>query len=806
MAVENTEATLPGTGTTEDRDGKASWSNPTNIQAEANTASCGVTASTYSDWLRASNFGFQIPIGSTINGIIVQDYHSASALSCIKDSALYLVDSSGVNTGDNKADTGTYWLTIDTPGTYGSSSDLWGATWEYYQINDPDFGIRLSVSNTDVTIRTASVHWVTITVYYTPQVTDYKTPIHCTTQTRTGSAVAWTNYSRAETSDNYYAEASVPTSSYTDWLRVDEFQFDADDMPASTQVTGINVKIERKAGITANLSDSSLYLRTASGQISSDGASATTWTTTDTEVVYYWDLVGESLYEDDIYDTDFGVELSVACDADAETVAYVDCISIRVFYVSIAGPLTAVIQDLCNEINEDTSQSPSYSTYWRGQTFTASSSYKITSVELKLYRMGSPGTLTVGIYATSGDLPTGTALCSGTTDGDTLPTGSPYEWREITLGAGFQLTQDVKYAIALSAPGGSLFNWVYWRYRPTSGEEYCVDDTYSRGYALWSNDSGSSWNSYSPWDFYFVIYGISGGAEPGFLLMETGEFLLLEISGDKILLESIGGAAYFRIISTELTLSPTVSRLAAWDRTVTSNFTLASSLTRVKGFARTITSNLTLATTVSRVVDWVRSIAPQITLSPTISRVVDWTRATINNLTLDPIIIVRKVNDYIVTITTNLTVAATVARKWGAKRAISASLTLSPTISRVVTWTRSTTSNLTLATTVSRVRGVVRTITTNLTTSPTVSRVVAWVRSPSPSITVSPTIVITALVKLLRVLVAAGSTHIINSAEGNIYRMKTATGNVYLFKMAAGAIYRVKNIAGRIYQMITRES
>ena len=64
-----------------------------------------------------------------------------------------------------------------------------------------------------------------------------------------------------------------------------------------------------------------------------------------------------------------------------------------------------------------------YGNTWDTQTFTPSVAHTITSVKLKLYKTGTgPGTITVGIRATDGSgLPTGSDLCSGTTDGNTLP-------------------------------------------------------------------------------------------------------------------------------------------------------------------------------------------------------------------------------------------------------------------------------------------------------------------------------------------------------------------------------------------------
>jgi hypothetical protein len=71
----------------------------------------------------------------------------------------------------------------------------------------------------------------------------------------------------------------------------------------------------------------------------------------------------------------------------------------------------------------DTSVASIYGDIWDAQTFTPSVAHTITSVKLKLYRIGNgPGTITVGIRATDVDgLPTGSDLCSGTTDGNSLP-------------------------------------------------------------------------------------------------------------------------------------------------------------------------------------------------------------------------------------------------------------------------------------------------------------------------------------------------------------------------------------------------
>lgn len=151
-------------------------------------------------------------------------------------------------------------------------------------------------------------------------------------------------------------------------------------------------------------------------------------------------------------------------------------------------------------------------TAWFGQSFTPVIAHTVESVELLIYRNGSPGTVTVSIKATDGNgHPTGDDLCSGTTDGDTLTTSTDGEWREITLGSGYALTADTKYAIVVRALSAISSNFVRWRYDIT-------DPTYSGGNYLISTNSGTSWTTWSGVDFMFKEKGpavISSSASLG---------------------------------------------------------------------------------------------------------------------------------------------------------------------------------------------------------------------------------------------------------------------------------------------------
>lgn len=152
-------------------------------------------------------------------------------------------------------------------------------------------------------------------------------------------------------------------------------------------------------------------------------------------------------------------------------------------------------------ITNDDSYVDVYGALWRGQTFTPAEAHTIKSVKLLLWRLSTPGTLTVSIRATDvNGHPTGADLCSGTTNGNTLPTGSPYEWREITFGAGADLSASVKYAIVVSAIGGTGTKKVEWQYDASNS-------TYSGGCYEYSSNSGSTWSSITTRDCMFEEWG-----------------------------------------------------------------------------------------------------------------------------------------------------------------------------------------------------------------------------------------------------------------------------------------------------------
>lgn len=146
------------------------WGSPNNAQASDNVyATCTIDAVANSHYLKATNFGFSVPIGATINGILVEVQKKKAGTALITDNMVNIVKSNGSFGTTNKADTITAWPTSEAYASYGSSSDLWGETWTSADINNANFGVGISANFTISMSTNASIDYIRTTVYYTPQ-------------------------------------------------------------------------------------------------------------------------------------------------------------------------------------------------------------------------------------------------------------------------------------------------------------------------------------------------------------------------------------------------------------------------------------------------------------------------------------------------------------------------------------------------------------------------------------------------------------------------------------------------------------
>lgn len=157
----------PGTGANDASYGSTAWGNPENITADdTNYATVTITLlSTTSNYLKATNFGFNIPSGATIDGITVDIRRwKAGGSGQIRDSVVRLVKA-GTVVGDNKSSSTTL-PTSEVTATFGGSTDLWGTTWSASDINNTNFGVVYALER-QAQNSAGAVDWITITVDYT---------------------------------------------------------------------------------------------------------------------------------------------------------------------------------------------------------------------------------------------------------------------------------------------------------------------------------------------------------------------------------------------------------------------------------------------------------------------------------------------------------------------------------------------------------------------------------------------------------------------------------------------------------------
>lgn len=146
------------------------WDHLDNIKSAGGSwADTGDMTGEDSGELRATNFGFAIPAGATINGILVSVGRcDSSGNEAMFDKTVRLRTASGA-VGDDKADLVTFWHTCETAGfvekTYGGSSDTWGRTWTAEEVNGTDFGVSLVC--TGESSFNPRIDWVRVTVHYT---------------------------------------------------------------------------------------------------------------------------------------------------------------------------------------------------------------------------------------------------------------------------------------------------------------------------------------------------------------------------------------------------------------------------------------------------------------------------------------------------------------------------------------------------------------------------------------------------------------------------------------------------------------
>lgn len=162
-----------------DGGGGRPWSGPTNVYADDGNYATEGGASSGNYWtnnINVSGFGFAIPGGATIDGILVEMKRVYTLVSGSQpyDRELYMLKA-GSAAGSNYWGTG--WLTTEAYQSVGGASDLWGTTWTPSDVNNAGFGITLSVTIPgNAVYQTLYFNHARVTVYYTAAASGGRVP------------------------------------------------------------------------------------------------------------------------------------------------------------------------------------------------------------------------------------------------------------------------------------------------------------------------------------------------------------------------------------------------------------------------------------------------------------------------------------------------------------------------------------------------------------------------------------------------------------------------------------------------------
>ena len=133
------------------------------------------------------------------------------------------------------------------------------------------------------------------------------------------------------------------------------------------------------------------------------------------------------------------------------------------------------------------------------QSFTPLTAHTLTSLKLRLKRVGNPGDVLYEIWNTTpGECPKDTLLSQRMQPGIFLSTATWGDWFEVDLTTPVPLLAGVAYAIRIRALDGNATNKVEWIGATAT--------PYPNGRACFTDNGGTSWTSYTKYGLYFIEY------------------------------------------------------------------------------------------------------------------------------------------------------------------------------------------------------------------------------------------------------------------------------------------------------------
>jgi hypothetical protein len=150
--------------------GTVAWTSPGNAFSDNAVYASASVDGTTTNYIVCTNYGFSIPTGSTIDGIVVavERKSNSTGNGGSQDAAMRAVKGGIIGTTDRS--TTTTYTTSDVSENHGSSTDLWGTTWSVTDINASNFGAAFAAqkANAAGSAHTVTVDVITITVHYSP--------------------------------------------------------------------------------------------------------------------------------------------------------------------------------------------------------------------------------------------------------------------------------------------------------------------------------------------------------------------------------------------------------------------------------------------------------------------------------------------------------------------------------------------------------------------------------------------------------------------------------------------------------------
>lgn len=166
----NTGMTLPAGAANNADAGNTAWSNPTNALTDNGArASLFLKSGNTTQYLHLTSFGFALPAGATVDGVIarVQRSNGATTTQHCTDHTIQLIVG-GSRSGDNKAAPGNWPInSADANADYGGVSDSWGLSLGAADVNASSFGLAVRASGVGSPISQPQVDVVWLDVYYT---------------------------------------------------------------------------------------------------------------------------------------------------------------------------------------------------------------------------------------------------------------------------------------------------------------------------------------------------------------------------------------------------------------------------------------------------------------------------------------------------------------------------------------------------------------------------------------------------------------------------------------------------------------